>query len=231
MQATPNKALKTKKARRDAKNAKDEDAGPADRSVEVQQIDIAAHFKALAMDSCIVKAGGNIQNLLQKAPAEAAVQAFDRLQSRLVWYNSLGLGLPPTGEEAKEAWLAMKGLELDWGPKTSRRENRRTMRIIANLQKHVPQYIHLIFALMLIRSLGRWGLLAVTFVLQLASLMVPVELVPKVPAKTRVACALAMHALVWLLFLREVLWCTYFFEKIMVMGLLAFHAHSVRPDS
>merc|ERR1719506_3356283 len=42
---------------------------------------------------------------------------FSTLNSRLTWYNVLGLGMPASGEEAMKAWKDMIGLEVDFGPK------------------------------------------------------------------------------------------------------------------
>lgn len=69
------------------------------------------------------------------------------------------------------------------------------------------------------------------------SLLVPLETleqVPQVPlsqcpVKFRVAGTVALHALMLLFFVFELIWCMNFLVKILVFGLLTLHAHSVKP--
>jgi hypothetical protein len=157
---------------------------------------------------------------------------FAALTMRLSWYNGLGLGFPESGEEALGKWLALKNMELDWGPRKARKGTPSLSRITKNCVDNVAQYLHVLLALMILRSLlfrSWFAFLPLLFGLQLASLLVPVEAVPQVPMKFRAAGALGIHALVWLFFLWEVVFRTWFFEKFLLLGLVAFHAHSVRP--
>lgn len=162
-----------------------------------------------------------------------ATSIFASLTTRLAWYNSLGLAFPESGEDAMKKWVEMKSLELDWGPKASRRGTPKITRILANVDAFMAQYLHILLVLMMLRAFlfrSYFSCLPWCFALQLAALLVPIEMAPQVPLKFRVAGALGFHALVWLFFALEVVWRTWFFEKIFVLGLFAFHAHSVRPN-
>jgi hypothetical protein len=157
---------------------------------------------------------------------------FAALIVRLAAWNCLGLGFPESGEDAKAKWLALKDLELDWGPRKSRKGTPSLTRIVTNVYVNMPQYIHILLALMLLRSFlfrSYFAFLPWLTGLQMASLMVPVETLPQVPMKFRAAGTLGIHSLVWFFFLYEVVIRTYFLEKFLIVGLFAFHAHSVRP--
>jgi len=159
-------------------------------------------------------------------------QIFESLKERLVFFNCLGLGEPATGEEAKAKWLAFIGMEVDGGPRKARKGNPGLDRVLANLVDHMPQYLHLILALMLLRTvlfISWFAILPWTLVFQVASLLVPLELVPQCPTKFRVLGAMVLHGLLLLLFLREFLWRVYFFERIFYLILIASHAYVVRP--
>merc|ERR1719335_1442549 len=159
-------------------------------------------------------------------------QIFESLKERLVFFNCLGLGQPATGEEAKAKWMALKNMEYDGGPRKARKGNPGVDRVLVNLVDHMPQYLHLLMALMLLRTvlfISWFAILPWTLVFQIASLMVPLELVPQCPTKFRVLGALALHGLVLLFFLREFLWRVYFFERIFYLILIVAHAYVVRP--
>merc|ERR1719428_392041 len=51
----------------------------------------------------------------------------------------------------------------------------------------------------------------------------------EVPLKFRAAGTVAVHTLMWLFFLREVIWKSWFFEKFLLVVLFASHAYVVRP--
>jgi hypothetical protein len=171
----------------------------------------------------------------ENSAQEEAVDAsaiFAALSTRLEWCNSLGLGFPESGEEAMAKWLALKDLELDWGPRKARKGTPSQTRIMTNLCANMSQYLHVLLALMMLRAFlfrSWFACLPWLFGLQLASLLVPVELAPQVPMKFRAAGAIGIHALLWLFFLYEVVWRAWIFEKFLLVGLFAFHAHSVRP--
>eukprot|EP00928_Gymnodinium_smaydae_P100508 TRINITY_DN987_c0_g1_i1.p1 TRINITY_DN987_c0_g1~~TRINITY_DN987_c0_g1_i1.p1 ORF type:complete len:273 (+),score=74.25 TRINITY_DN987_c0_g1_i1:71-889(+) len=157
---------------------------------------------------------------------------FGVLSTRLAWHNCLGLATPASGPDAVAKWQVMKSLELDWGPRKARRGNPSLDRIIMNFCSFLPQYLHLLLALMMLRAFvfrSYFACLPWLVGYQLASLLVPTEMLPQVPLKFRVAATLAINALLWLFFLYEVVWKMWFFEKFFYFGLLVFHAHSVRP--
>jgi hypothetical protein len=161
-------------------------------------------------------------------------ELFDFISARLQWHNSLGLGMPQLGEDSWAAWCTLKGLSLDWGPRKSRKGSPSLDRIKMNLYDNLTQYLHILLAMMLIRCfIFRSFFTCLPFLLglQIASLKVPFSALPQVPVKFRVVGTVGIHALVWLFFLFEALWKTYFFEKLFLVGLFAFHAHSVRPVS
>jgi len=158
-------------------------------------------------------------------------QLFGSLKGWLAWHNSLGLAQPSTGEDAWTAWMAMKGLEVDWGPRKSRRGNPSLDRVMVNFTNYFSQYLHILLLAMLLRAFllrSFFSFLPWLFVLQIASLLVPLEMVPQVKTSHRVAGTMAVHGLLWLFFLWEALWRTYFFEKILIVGFFVLHAHSVR---
>lgn len=171
---------------------------------------------------------------------DSPTKMFNSLRARLTWWNVLGLGLPASGEDAWKAWMTLKELEIDFGPKSRRKGSPGLDRIQVNVNNHLPQYLHLLLALMMLRALlfrSWFACLPWLVGYQVLSLFVPLEGLPqlpqvpveKCPANFRVVGAVALHALVWLFFVYEVVLCTYFFEKIPIVGLFAYHAYAVRP--
>merc|ERR1719453_2100621 len=141
----------------------------------------------------------------------------------------------------------MKGLEFDGGPRAKKRGSPAMDRIFKNIESFLPQYIHLLLALMMLRAfLFRSWFACLPWLVgyQYLSLWVPLEgpfqpmpQVPdvgehleKCPIKFRVAASVGIHVLVWLFFLYEALWKMWFFEKFLVLGLIAYHAYAVRPS-
>lgn len=163
---------------------------------------------------------------------------YESLKERLAPWNCLGLAAPFNGDDAKAAWMAFKELELDWGPRKARKGNPSLDRIIKNVTENFAQYLHALYALMLLRTvfyilLGHFSIfsfLLIFFGLQNAAVFVPRETIPPtVEAKFVAAGALAVHGFVWLTFAYHALWSTHFFLKFLIICLFAFHAHSVRP--
>jgi hypothetical protein len=165
---------------------------------------------------------------------------FGSICAQLSWCNVLGLAEPATGEDAIKAWRALKDLELDFGPRAKRRGSPGLDRITVNLFTNMPQYLHLLLSLMMLRSLlfrSWFACLPWLVGYQVLSVMLPLTPLPQlpqvpldqVPTKFRVAGTIAIHALVWFFFLFEVVWKTYFFEKIPLIGMFAYHAYAVRP--
>jgi len=180
-----------------------------------------------------------------KAPAESleyADSVFAFLKKRLVWHNCLGLASPATAEESLAAWMDLKTLELDWGPRPKRNKSPGLDRIKVNLFNNMPQYLHILLALMMLRAfLIRSFFACLTWLVgyQFLSLWVPLDGIPQIPQskehlekcplKFRVAASVGIHALVWLFFVYEVLWGMWFFEKGAVIGAICYHAYAFRP--
>jgi len=180
-----------------------------------------------------------------KAPEESleyADSVFAFLKKRLVWHNCLGLAEPATAEESLAAWMDLKTLELDWGPRPKRNQSPGLDRIKANLFNNMPQYLHILLALCMLRAfLIRSWFACLTWLVgyQFLSLWVPLDGIPQIPQskeplekcplKFRVAAAVGIHALVWLFFVYEFLWGMWFFEKGAVIGGICYHAYAVRP--
>lgn len=237
----------------------EEDTSTSDTGMKGKMI---AKMMALALDSLLLRTAPKLQPLLDpnyKAPPAAppaekaegeeaeekkeeetkaepadAVSLFANIKERLALHNPLAMGLPATADDSMAGWLALPGMELDWGPRKSRKGNPSLDRIVKNLHNLLPYYIHILFVIMLLRTfLGRsfFCCLPWLFGLQVAVVMVPNDMIPedKVPMKFRVAAAIVIHAKMWFFFLYEALWATYFMEKILYIGVLALHARSVRP--
>lgn len=116
------------------------------------------------------------------------------------------------------------------------------------MYNNMPQYLHLLLALMMLRAfLFRSWFACLPWLVgyQYLSLWIPLDGMPaalvsiipqasqvpveKCPVKFRVAASAGIHLLVWLFFIFEVLWKMWFFEKGLVMGLIAYHAYAVKP--
>jgi len=181
------------------------------------------------------------QKETKEGSGDTANDMFEALCNQLSWCNVLGLAEPASGEEALAAWKALRELELDFGPRAKKRGSPGLDRIVVNLYDNFSQYMHLLLALMMLRSfLFRSFFACLPWLVgyQLASVLLPLTNLAKlpqvpleqVPTKFRVAGTLAIHALVWLFFLYEAVWKMRFFEKIPVVGLFIYHAYAVRPQ-
>ncbi|CAE7229885.1 unnamed protein product [Symbiodinium pilosum] len=174
------------------------------------------------------------------ASPEGSEAIFTSLGARLVWHNCLGLAEPQTGEEAMQQWKALSQLEMDFGPKKAKRGNPSSDRILANLCGNLPQYLHILLALAMLHAFlfrSYFACLPWLLAWQTASLLIPLETleqVPQVPlsqcpVKFRVLATLGIHALFLFFFGLELVWRMNFLVKILVLGLIIFHAHSVKP--
>lgn len=183
--------------------------------------------------------GGAADAQPESAASGSAAELFDVLGNRLAWHNCLGLAAPRTAEESRAAWLAMKSLEFDGGPK-KKKGNPGVDRIVASLHRNLPQYLHMLLALLALRALlfrSFFACLPWLLGYQFLSLVVPLQPIDKLPGvpldkvdvKYRIAGTMAVHALLWLFFLYEMLWRIYFYEKILYVGILLYHAYAVRP--
>jgi hypothetical protein len=177
----------------------------------------------------------------EKKDGDAATALFEAVGDHLHWSNVLGLGEPTSGDAAKQAWLDFKGLEIDWGPRAKRNANPGLDRILMNVPANLPQYLHILLALMVLRAFlfrSFFACLPWLVFYQILSLyiweyleklpQVPTE---KAPVKFRAAGTLAIHALMWLFFLWEAVYKTYILEKIPLIGLFVYHAYAVRPKN
>merc|ERR1711924_220889 len=136
----------------------------------------------------------------------------------------------------------MKDLErLDFGPKNEKKGPQAKERIICNLCTNFVQYVHILLALMMVRAfLFRlyFACLPWLALYQFLSVFVPLAGLPqlpqvpveKVPAELRITATIALNGLVILFFVYELLWKTYFFEKIPLIGLVVFSAYAVQPE-
>jgi len=165
---------------------------------------------------------------------------FSKLRSRLHWSNPLGLGAPASGEEAIQAWSAVKSLEIDFGPRSKKKGTPTLDRITTNLYNNVPQYLHMLLAFMILRSFifrSFFACLPWLAGYQYLSLALPLEALPsvpqvpleKVPIELRVAVTVGFNGLLHFFFLFELVWNTYFLEKPLWIGLVLCHAYVARP--
>mmetsp|Transcript_103686 Transcript_103686/g.184216 ORF Transcript_103686/g.184216 Transcript_103686/m.184216 type:complete len:253 (+) Transcript_103686:49-807(+) len=251
--------MPSKQADRNAQKraAKKEAAAEADAAAEksVQGVNLTEKLvelsKAMITGSCLLEHAPQLPALLQDSNPEKKQEIesqsktiFAALGERLFWHNPLGLAEPATPEESKAKWLEIKGLEMDMGPRKKKREtgNPSLDRIMMNVCSYLPQYtlVVLVFAMLhafLFRSF--FACLPWLCLYQLASVLIPLETmeqVPQVPlsecpTKYRVAATIVLHGLMLLFFAYELLWMMNFLWKILLIGLIALHAHSVRPAS
>jgi len=207
--------------------------------------------KTLISESCILQYAPQLPALLQDNTPEKKEEIeeksktiFAELGERFFWHNPLGLGQPATPEESKAKWLEIKGLEMDMGPRKKKREtgNPSLDRIMMNVCSYLPQYLLavLVFATLhafLFRSF--FACLPWLCFYQMAALLIPLETMPQVPqvplsecpTKFRVAAAIGLHGLMLLFFAFELVWKMNFLWKFLLIGLVSFHAHSVKPAS
>jgi hypothetical protein len=170
---------------------------------------------------------------------ETPASIFSALKTKLVWHNTLGLAA--SSEQSMKAWLALKGQELDFGPRAKKTGSPGLDRISANLTCNLSQYLHVLLALMLVRSFlfrSFFACLPWLCFYQFLSLFLPLETMEqfgqkipfeKAPVNFRVAGTFGLHALVWLFFLYELVWRTHFMEKFLVAGVVLYHSYAVRP--
>lgn len=165
---------------------------------------------------------------------------FKKLCSRLHWSNPLGLASPKSGEDSVKAWLALKNLEIDFGPRAKRKGNPSMERIVTNVYNNLPQYLHVLLALMVLRAFllrSYFACLPWLVGYQVLSVFLPldkIESLPqiplaKIPTEIRVVLTICLNGLLQFFFAYELVWKTWFFEKPVLVGLIAFHAYAARP--
>lgn len=173
-----------------------------------------------------------------------ACGTFTRIQSRLTLFNPLGLFA--SSDKALAAWKAMAPDmdRVDFGPKAKRKGTPKLDRIVTNFDQNLVQYIYILFAWMILRAFLFRSFFACLPWLMLYQFLsadlplgpttyrgIPLDKVPmeKVPVELRVVITIALHGLVCLFFLYELVVKTYWLELILVGGLIAYHAFAVRP--
>merc|ERR1711862_808928 len=113
-------------------------------------------------------------------------------------------------------------------------------RMKTNLCVNMRQYLHMLLALMMLRSFlfrSFFACLPWLCLYQLASLMIPRGFLEEklkvihVHVGLRTAAAVGIHAFMWFFFLVEAVYRTYFLEKLLYLGIFVAHAYVVRPAS
>lgn len=228
------KAEKPKEKEEDKENKDEEPAGDkTDGEKEEKQAEVVPDF-ILEKDAC---------------------GTFSKICSRLHFANPLGVGKVTTPEEAIKVWKEIKGLEIDFGPKAKRKGSPGTDRIVSNLCTYAVQYLHVLLGLMILRSflfrsffaclpwiviyqflsmilpLGKLAEIADSLPAFIPAEKIPFDKVPleKVPVELRVVATVGFNGLLHIFFLYELFWKTYFIEKLLLGGLVAYHAYAVRP--
>jgi hypothetical protein len=169
-------------------------------------------------------------------PKDAA-GVFESLIARLPLTSALGLDSSP-----EEALALFTRLEVDFGPIKRKKGNAAMERIEVNVERNLSQYITILLALMCLNALvfrSWFACLPWMVGYQLLSLNLPLmdfirhhfPQVPEIDLKFRVAGTMVIHTLVWLFFLYEVLFVTYFLAKLPLIGLFVIHAYAVAPEA
>jgi len=208
--------------------------------------------KDVVMESVLVKQSPMLPALVKGLAADITAKEktetdgekgdklFESLSEELSPFNALGLGVPATRTAAKESWMSLKGQQMDFGPK-SKSSNAIKERIIQNISLNMPQYLHIIFALMCLRSLlfrSFFACLPWSVGYQFLFLNIPVDLIrdkfPQIPSwaldfKLRSLATMAFHSFMWLFFVCEAVIRTHLVEKILLLGLILAHAYIVSP--
>jgi hypothetical protein len=174
------------------------------------------------------------------------------LIDKLSLFNVLGLGVPASCQMAKEAWLSLKGLQIDFGPLSAKKGVAKE-RVLASFARNLPQYLHILLALMCLRSFffRSWfaclpwlagyqylslnmpdallGALAASTKAPLQKIQEQFPHLAEVDVKIRIFMTVALHACMWLSFVIEVAFKTYFLEKVLLVSLFVAHAYVVNP--
>lgn len=167
-----------------------------------------------------------------------ACSTFNSIASRLHWSNPLGLSA--SAEESLSAWKTLKNLEIDFGPRAKRNGTPGKDRIMTNLYGNAVQYVHVLLAFMMLRAFlfrSFFACLPWLALYQFLSVFLPLTEFPqlpqipleKVPAELRIVATIVFNGLLQLFFAYELIWKTYFFEKIPLIGLIVYHSYAVRP--
>ncbi|CAK9001178.1 unnamed protein product [Durusdinium trenchii] len=158
-------------AKKEAKAAEEAAAvaGAGSRiSAPITAADLVQSGESLVLGSCIAHYAPKLPDLLKENGEDATQEkakdtlrrsaamqaersgagspsdAFAELTTRLAWSNPLGLARPLSGEDAIAQWKALSQLEVDGGPRKSKRGSPSMDRIMANLSEFLPQYLHIL---------------------------------------------------------------------------------------
>eukprot|EP00450_Noctiluca_scintillans_P039597 CAMPEP_0194478170 /NCGR_PEP_ID=MMETSP0253-20130528/1717_1 /TAXON_ID=2966 /ORGANISM="Noctiluca scintillans" /LENGTH=261 /DNA_ID=CAMNT_0039317235 /DNA_START=31 /DNA_END=816 /DNA_ORIENTATION=+ len=165
-------------------------------------------------------------------------ETFQIISTRLTYGNPLGVF--STHSEAIQRFKNMAALKIDGGPKPKRKGSPGVERVAANFQEYLLEYSSILWFLMTLRAVlfrSYFACLPWLFIYQLISVLLPLqhfEKFPQVPlekidVKFRVAGALVLHSLMWFFFVYEVVFCAWFFEKFILIGIFVCHAYVARP--
>ncbi|CAJ1348576.1 unnamed protein product, partial [Effrenium voratum] len=226
-------------AKKEARAAEEAAASAGPKSSSVSPAELLERGQHVVLGSCIVEYAPKLPELLKANGVEEG-GVFETLQQRLAWQNCLGLAEPMGPEEAMQKWMAWIRLEIDFGPRKSKRGSPSYDRIMTNLADHLPQYLHILLALAMLHAFlwrSFFACLPWLVLWQMVSLLVPLDTIPEVPqvplsqcpVKYRVAASVAINGLMLLFFAWELAWQMNFLFKLLVLGLLTLHAHSVKP--
>merc|ERR1719401_2680202 len=111
-----------------------------------------------------------------------------------------------------------------------------------NVTNMMPQYIHVLLALMTLRAFvfrSYFACLPWLLLYQFISVKLPLDKLPEVPAlpldkvdvKFRLAVTVVLNALVWLFFVYEAVWRVWWPEKFLWLTPICVHAYIVNPTT
>lgn len=167
---------------------------------------------------------------------EDAVSLCKAIAMRLSITNPLGVFA--TGDESVKSFLVMTELEFDGGPRSKKKGSPVLDRLSANGRNHFLQYITVVWALMVLRSVIRsfFACLPWFFVLQTLAVMLFLEKsdlvqlpLEKIPTEFRVMGTFFVHSLMWLFFVYEFIVKAWWLEWFLAAAIIGGHAYAFRP--
>lgn len=168
-----------------------------------------------------------------------AASLFSGMAARLSLTNPLGLF--PTGEDGVKAFKAMKSLEFDGGPKAKKKGTPVMDRLQLNVQNHLTAYIHVVWALMMLRSFlfrSFFACLPWLFLYQVLSVTLPLQKTDKVPlplekapVELRLLGTVSLHSLVWIFFIYEFVFRVWWLEWFFAVAVIGAHAYLFRHEA
>ncbi|CAE7690497.1 impdh [Symbiodinium necroappetens] len=171
-------------------------------------------------------AGTLVSELLRSAAWRCEAEArLVELIDRLPPSAPLGLPMPLT-------WVQFMSLEMDGGPKrTSRRgESPWLLRLKSNIPRLLSHYVSILFALLLLHSLSRFGILTWLVAAQTFLLLLPPQKVGQFGPSVHVMVLQGIHLLLWIFFVRS-LWQLHIFIQIFLALVICGHAYAVNEAS